>query len=202
MDIRLLLISHASTAAMRAGRFPGDVSFDSLDQRSSAEIDATRAHLSIPGDASALVSPALCARATAQALKLPAIVDANLADVNYGAWQGRRLADLLTEAPQELGAWMHDPDAKPHGGESFSQLVKRVGAWLDSLSDPASQRTLDDKNKLRTIVAVTHAPVMRAAIIVALGAAAQLFPRIEIAPLSIIELRYSRRGWTWWPAVG
>jgi broad specificity phosphatase PhoE len=193
MDTRLLLVSHASTAAQRAGRFPAD---DPLDARGLAEAQAARTRLEIADDAAAFVSPAVCARDTAAALGLAASVDTGLADMNYGTWQGRRLADLAAEAPRDLAAWTRDPDAAPHGGESFSQLVKRVGEWLDAL-DGAKDRA---SNHARDVIAVTHAPVLRAAIVYALGASPAVFPRIEIAPLSMIELRRSSRGWTWWPA--
>jgi broad specificity phosphatase PhoE len=189
MDTRLLLISHAATAAMRAGRFPAD---DPLDARGFAAAGAARARLSIPEDAAALVSPSVCARETASALGLGAAVHEGLADIDYGLWHGRRVADLAIEAPQDLTAWTHDPDAAAHGGESFSRLVKRIGQWLDAL-DEAPRDT-------QNVVAVTHAPVIRAAIVHALGASPQVFSRIEIAPLSMVELRRTRRGWTWWPA--
>ncbi|SIO71237.1 Broad specificity phosphatase PhoE [Burkholderia sp. GAS332] len=222
MDTRLLLISHASTAAMRAARFPAD---NPLDARGLAEAGAAHARLSIPDDASAFVSPAVCARDTASALGLSASVHKALADMDYGRWHGRRLADLAVEASQDLAAWTHDPDATAHGGESFSQLVKRVGQWLDALDDASSKElnrateraSSDETNgaknhalstgtdsaphrNTQNIVAVTHAPVIRAAIVHALGASSAIFPRIEIAPLSIVELRHSRRGWTWWPS--
>ena len=193
MDIRLLLISHASTPAMRAGRFPAD---DPLDARGLAEAGAARARLSIPDDAVAFVSPAVCARDTASALGLRASVHKGLADMDYGRWHGRRLADLAVEAPQDLAAWTHDPEAAAHGGESFSQLVKRVGQWLDALDDALSDISLTTRN----VVAITHAPVIRAAIVHALGLSPDVFSHIEIAPLSMVELRRSRRGWTWWPA--
>ncbi|MGQ7933517.1 histidine phosphatase family protein [Paraburkholderia sp. D1E] len=193
MDIRLLLISHASTAAMRAARFPAD---DPLDARGLAEAGAARARLSIPDDAAVFVSPAVCARDTASALGLSAAVHKGLADLDYGLWHGRRLADLAVEAPQDLGAWTYDPDAAAHGGESFSQLVKRVGLWLDTLDDASSEGPRDTQN----VVAITHAPVIRAALVCALAASPAVFSRIEIAPLSTVQLRRSRRGWTWWPA--
>jgi len=136
MDIRLLLISHASTAAMRAARFPAD---DPLDAPGLADAGAARARLSIPDNAATFVSPAVCARDTASALGLDAIVHEGLADMDYGVWHGRRLADLAVEAPLELAAWTHDPDAAAHRGESFSELVKRVGRWLDSLDDTLSK---------------------------------------------------------------
>ncbi|RKF31564.1 histidine phosphatase family protein [Paraburkholderia fungorum] len=222
MDIRLLLISHASTAAMRAARFPAD---DPLDARGLAEASTARARLSIQDDVVVFVSPAVCARDTASALGLAATVHDGLTDLDYGRWHGRRLADLAVEAPQDLAAWTHDPDAAAHGGESFSQLVKRIGRWLDTLDDelsksmihakdsasgdgadgannhaPSSARTRSAPHHTQNVIAVTHAPVIRAAIVHVLGASPASFPRIEIAPLSMVELRHSRRGWTWWPA--
>lgn len=213
MDTRLLLISHASTAAMRAARFPAD---DPLDAPGLADASAARAQLPIPDNAATFVSPAVCARDTASALGLAAIVHEGLADMDYGVWHGHRLADLAVETPLDLAAWTHDPDAAAHRGESFSELVKRVGRWLDSLDDSLSKTVSKsmthakdsapgheaDKAPRNTqnVVAVTHAAVIRAAIVHALGASPAIFSRIEIAPLSMIELRRSRRGWTWWPA--
>lgn len=196
MDLRLLLVSHASTAAQRAGRFPVDD--DALDARSIGETEATRARMTLPGDAAAFVSPAVCARETASALELDATVDEALADMDYGRWRGRRLIDIADEAPHELAAWTRDPNAAPPGGESFAALVKRVGAWLDALYQEAADHA---SNHSRNVVAVTHAPLLRAAIVYALGASPEIVTRIEIAPLSRVELRRSPRGWTWWPSA-
>jgi broad specificity phosphatase PhoE len=196
MNLRLLLISHAPTAAMRAGRFPAD---DPLDARGLADAQAAQArlshlsHLAAFNEAPAFVSPAVCARDTASALGLNAKVDAALADIDYGNWTGRRLADLAAQTPIDLTAWMHDPDAAPHGGESFGQAVKRIGEWLDTLDVAQSNA--------RDVIAVTHAAIIRAAVIHALAASSAIFPRIEIAPLTVVELhRSEQRGWTWWPA--
>ncbi|MEC5409676.1 histidine phosphatase family protein [Paraburkholderia sp. MPAMCS5] len=194
MNLRLSLISHAPTAAMRAGRIPAD---DPLDARGLTDAQAARAHLPLAGDALAFVSPALCARDTASALGFTATVEPGLADLDYGAWRGLRLADLAADMPDELSAWTRDPEAAPHGGESFGQLVKRIGEWLDALNVAPGHAT----NHTRDIVAVTHAPVMRAAIVHVLGASPAIYSRIEIAPLAVVTLQRSqRRGWTWQPS--
>jgi broad specificity phosphatase PhoE len=227
MNIRLLLISHASTAAMRAARFPAD---DPLDAHGIAEAETGRARLPLSEKAVLLASPAACARETASVLGFDATVETALADLDYGRWRGQRLAKLAAEAPQALAAWTSDPDAVGHGGESFSQLVERIANWLDA-PDGVMRRTETEQaangepiapsaeaagaaesqesvyetkhrssQRLHTIVAVTHASVIRAAIIHALGASPAVFSRIEIAPMSIVELRRSSRGWTWWPS--
>lgn len=185
MDTRVLLVSHAATSAMRQGRFPAD---DPLDARGVADASAWRERWLLIGAAVALSSPAACACDTAQALGLEVRVTPELAEMDYGQWRGRRLADIADETPHELAAWTRDPDAAPPGGESFVQVLARVSGWLDSLDETAS------------VIAITHASVIRAALIHALNAPAASFARIEIAPLSLIELRRSARGWTWWPA--
>jgi broad specificity phosphatase PhoE len=204
MDTRLLLVSHAATAAQRAGRFPLD---DPLDTRGHAEAEAARRRLALPADAAAFTSPAVCARDTATALGLTATPADALADLDYGQWRGQRLADIATEAPHQLAAWTRDPDAAPPGGESFRQLMQRMGDWLDAqhadlrACNAVNEAAFAAPSRGRTIVAITHAPLLRAAIVHALGASADAFCRIEIAPLSLVELRHSRRGWSWWPAA-
>ena len=183
MDTRVLLISHAATPAMRQGRFPAD---DPLDARGMADAEASRERLPSIDAAVTLSSPAACARETAQALGLTARVAPELSEMNYGQWRGRRLAELAEEAPRELAAWSRDPGAAPHGGESFVQTLARVGGWLDSLGETAS------------MIAITHASVIRAALIHALDAPPASFARIEVAPLSVVEIRRSARGWAWW----
>ncbi|HEY3599249.1 MAG TPA: histidine phosphatase family protein [Paraburkholderia sp.] len=185
MQTRLLLVSHALTAALRGGAFPDD---EPLDARGAADTAAYAQRAPFPRDATVLTSPASCARDTAQALGLTPAVVPELAGTDHGHWRGRRLAELAAEAPDALDAWLTDPGAAPPGGESFTEVVARVGRWLDTL-------TLSG-----TVVAITHAPVIRAAIIHALRATPAAFAHIEIPPLSTVELRRSARGWAWWPA--
>jgi broad specificity phosphatase PhoE len=67
--------------------------------------------------------------------------------------------------------------AAPHGGESFADLIERIGAWLtQSLAREGAT------------LAVTHAPVVRAAIVNALGASPCGFWRVDVAPLSLARL--------------
>ncbi|HEY4351928.1 MAG TPA: histidine phosphatase family protein [Paraburkholderia sp.] len=197
MQTRLWLISHASTAAQRSATF-ADAN-EPLDTRGLAEANAyanaQRARFAFDGarEVRALTSPAACARDTAQALGLSATVAASLADTDYGEWQRKRVADIVDEAPEALEAWLSDPAAAPPGGESFEAVIARVGAWLDALAK--------DHPADLTVIAITHAAVLRAALIHVLRAPAAAFTQIEIAPLATIELRYSKRGWTWWPHV-
>ncbi|MGA7813787.1 histidine phosphatase family protein [Caballeronia sp.] len=185
MRTRLILISHAATPAMREGRFPAD---DPLDARGIADATASRQSMPIDADALALCSPATCALETAHALGLAVRITTELAEANYGRWRGRRLADIAVDAPSKAQAWSCDPDTVPPDGESFDQVLARVGRWLDNLDETGN------------VVAITHASVIRAAVIHALNAPSSSLTRVEVAPLSVIELRRSGRGWAWWPA--
>ncbi|WP_322084269.1 histidine phosphatase family protein [Burkholderia sp. BCC1972] len=177
----LHLIAHASTRAMRTGTFPDD---DPLDARELADAAELRDRWAGVNGSLVLCSPACCARQTAEALGLHAEVDDALRDIDYGNWRGRRLHDLARDLPDELDAWIGDPSASPHGGESFDAAMRRVGIWLNAL-----QRDRD-------IVAVTHATIVRAAVAHALRMDSKTATRLDIAPLSCTTLVASPHGWT------
>ncbi|WP_081077171.1 histidine phosphatase family protein [Burkholderia pseudomultivorans] len=177
----LRLIAHASTRAMRTGTFPDDAP---LDARGLAEAAAPRKWRESIAGALVLCSPARCAQQTAYALGLHADIDAMLRDVDYGRWRGRRLQDLGRDHPIELDAWIRDPSASPHGGESFDEAMRRAGSWLNRLPHD------------RDIVAITHAPIVRAVIANVLRADARAVSGIDIAPMSCTTFAGSPDGWT------
>ena len=185
MRTRVLMISHAATAGLRKGIFPDD---ETLDAHGLAQAAVFASSHALPRDALAFSSPAACARETSAALGFDAAVARELAEADHGRWRGRRLMEVANEEPAALAAWTRDPDAAPHGGESFNVVCSRVGRWLDALDYDGS------------VIALTHAQVIRAALVHVLAAAPESFARIEIAPLSIVELGRSERGWVWRPA--
>ncbi|WP_419688506.1 histidine phosphatase family protein [Burkholderia theae] len=176
----LRLIAHASTRAMRTGTFPDD---DPLDARGLADAAALRDRWAGVAGAIVLCSPARCARQTADALGLRADIDHALRDIDYGNWRGQRLHDLGRDCPDELGAWIGDPSASPHGGESFDAAMRRVGTWLNALQHD------------RDIVAITHAAIIRAAVAQALRMDSRAATRVDVAPLSCTTFAASPHGW-------
>jgi broad specificity phosphatase PhoE len=178
---RLLLVRHAATAATRASAFPVD---EPLDERGLAA--AARLGAALPPRREALCSPALRCRQTAQAAGLGApAVEPALAECDFGAWAGRSLADVHEAEPDAAAAWMLDPQARPHGGESLAAFAARVGTWLDG------QARLDG-----CAVAITHGGVVKAALVHALGAPLHAFWQIDAAPLAITELHAHEGRWT------
>jgi broad specificity phosphatase PhoE len=140
----------------------------------------------LPSGCDALSSPALRCRQTAEVAGLGSVsVEPALAECDFGAWAGRALADIDEEAPEAVAAWMTDPDARPHGGESLSVFASRVAGWLDG------QLQLGGR-----AVAITHGGVVKAAVVHALGAPLAAFWRIDAAPLSVTELHAHDGRWT------
>ena len=176
---RLLLIRHATTDAVRRAAFPVD---EPLDEAGRAAAGALAGRL---GRGDAISSPALRARATAAGAGLEAEVEPLIAECDFGSWGGRSLADVHQADPVGAGAWMTDADACPHGGESLSQLIARVGGWLDA------QAALDGRG-----IVVTHGGVVRAAVVLALGAPPVACWRIDVSPLSVTELHARDGRWT------
>ncbi len=168
MTARIVLVCHASTSAMRELAFPAD---EPIDAAGAARAGALSGKLHLGGRA--WTSPALRARQTARALGLDAAVEPALRDCDYGRWAGRRLAEIEAEEPDALAAWLADPAAAPHGGEDGSALLERVAAWLDDRARAAGR-----------VTAVTHAAVIRAAIVHAIRASTRSFAHLDVAPLS------------------
>ena len=179
MTTRLLLLCHASTGAARAASFPGN---EPLDDPGRRRLAASPPAVGRPHRC--WTSPALRATQTAQALQLDAAPEPLLRECEYGRWTGRSLDDVQAQEPDAVAAWMQDPATAPHGGESLLALLGRVGQWLDA------QNQLPGR-----VVAVTHASVIRAALIHAIAAGPAAFWRIDVAPLSLAMLSGNGSRW-------
>ena len=121
----------------------------------------------------------------ADALGLDAESQMLLADINLGRWKGKTFDEMLAEGPDAIAAWTSDPASRVHGGESVEELIARVSPWLDRQREEGGR-----------VIAVTHPAVIRAAIVVVLGAPATSFWRIDVAPLARVDLRSDGRRWT------
>jgi len=172
MTARLHLLAHCASSATRAARFPDD---EALEAPAARALEALSGRLR--SYHRVLTAPARAARETAAALGFDAAVEAALRDCDYGRWRGLAIADVAASEPNGFAAWLSDPAAAPHGGESLAALMERAGGWL------AEWLVVDGAT-----LAVTHAAVVRAAIVSALGAASSAFWRIDVAPLSLARL--------------
>jgi broad specificity phosphatase PhoE len=176
---RLLLVRHASTDAVRAAAFGADEPLDAAGA-------AAAGRLRLPRADEVLVSPARRAAETAERAGLAVTaVEPALAECDFGRWAGLPLREVAERDPDGVHAWMTDPAAAPHGGETLLAVLARVRGWLEAQATRSG-----------TGVAITHAGVVRAAVVAALEAPPSAFWRIDVAPLSITELHAHDGRWT------
>ncbi|WP_435405995.1 histidine phosphatase family protein [Pseudomonas siliginis] len=169
---RLTLICHARTIAQKLARFPTDEPVEKL----AVPSDAFRARLAVTRRL--VCAPELRTQQTAAWFGVDAQIDQALRDCDWGCWHGQSIKDLQANENQALQAWLADPEAAPHGGESVRQLTQRVSMWLDSIAETPVH-----------VVAVTHPFVIRAALMQVLQGAA--FHAIDVEPLAMIDLRFN-----------
>ncbi|MED7670938.1 histidine phosphatase family protein [Pseudomonas moraviensis subsp. stanleyae] len=169
---RLTLICHARTIAQKLARFPTNEPVEDLPVAS----DTLKARFASPRRL--ICAPELRTRQTAAGFGVDAQVEPALRDCDWGRWHGQSIKDLQTNEADALQAWLADPEAAPHGGESVRQLTERVSMWLDTIAATPGH-----------VVAVTHPFVIRAALMQVLQGAA--FNAIDVEPLAMIELRFN-----------
>lgn len=89
------------------------------------------------------------------------LTEKDLAEQSYGAWEKLTWNELRAGSdPAAQAFWKAPATAKPPDGESFADVVARVGVALDRLSAQAIGRD---------VVAVVHAGTIRAALAHALN---------------------------------
>ena len=119
------------------------------------------------------------------------IIEPRIAETDWGAWEGRRLADLR----RELGAAMTENEARgldfqPQGGESPRQVQARLLPWLGEVAgrgDPTL--AVAHKGVIRALVALATGWTMTGEAPVNLGrAAAHLFRLDGAANISVERL--------------
>ncbi|NUK69525.1 histidine phosphatase family protein [Streptomyces lunaelactis] len=172
MTVRVILVSPAMSAALREARFGSDGPLDAAGARS-----ARAAAGALPPADRRLSGPSARCRDTAEALGLRVEDEPAPGDWDMGVWRGRTLEEVSVSEPEAVSAWLTDPSAAPHGGESLLALCARIGGWLASLPGDSGR-----------VLAVTEPAVARAAIVHALALPAEAFWRLDIAPLTLTEL--------------
>jgi broad specificity phosphatase PhoE len=177
---RLTFICSGATAANRQARFPLD---EPLEEKAVRDAQALAGNLRRADHV--FTSPALRARQTAQALGLTGEPTTALLDCNFGRWEGQSIIALQASEPAALATWMTDLEAAPHGGEAVTALRDRLSPWMQSLSPRGGQ-----------IIAVSHAPIIRVAILIALNAPLSSFWHIDVEPLSTVRMTSNGTRWS------
>jgi len=184
----VVLVRHGQTATtgkVLPGRAAG---LDLSDVGRSQAERAAELLADGPGIAAVYTSPLERARQTAApiaaALGQRAVVDKGLLECDFGEWTGERLSALMKK-PEWTTVQRSPYTFRFPGGESFPEMQHRMTSALDRLRAAHSGGT---------IVCVSHADPIKAAVASAIGTHLDLFQRIVISPCSLSVLSWSSFG--------
>ncbi len=107
-----------------------------------------------------------------------------LLECDFGDWTGKKLS-MLRKKPEWTQVQNSPSGFRFPGGESFAEMQLRIWNQLESLvqDHPGS-----------TVVAVSHADPIKAAVAMATGVHLDLFQRIVISPCSVTPLLFTGGG--------
>jgi probable phosphoglycerate mutase len=184
---RMVLVRHGATAHSAEHRFSGhnDLPLDEVGERQAAAL-ASRHY----GTVAAVVSSPLrraaqTAELIASAVGAAVSTDDDLAELDFGAFEGLTFAEARTRFPAELTAWTGSPDVAPPGGESFAALARRVRRARDRIV-----ATHQDG----TVLVVTHVSPIKTLVRAALDAPLASFFRMHLDTASVSRLDYYPNG--------
>jgi probable phosphoglycerate mutase len=126
----IVLIRHGATEWSTSGRHTG-VTDVHLTERGERQAGQMRTFLAGRTFAQVLVSPRERARRTAELIGLtPLTVDADLAEWDYGGYEGRTTPEIRAEADPHWSVWRHGviPGATP--GETVAEVGARSAAVI------------------------------------------------------------------------
>ncbi|MGH9222992.1 MAG: histidine phosphatase family protein [Acidimicrobiales bacterium] len=120
----------------------------------------------------------------AKARGLRVIADKGLLEIDIGDWTGEELKKVA-RLPEWRAVQRYPSGFRFPSGESFVELQTRIVGTIERLvaAHPGG-----------TIIAVSHADTIKAAVVHATGAHLDMFQRISISPASITAVAYGELG--------
>lgn len=182
---RLFLIRHGRSAANTAGVLAGHQPGVDLDQHGTEQAAALAEKFTVPDLKAIISSPVLRCQQTAkylaERLSMKVTTDERFTEMDFGLWQGRSLADLVSEplwpAIQSQPSQVRFPE-----GESFHEVGARAGAAVAYWNDLFESGSY---------AVFTHADVIKVVVAQAIGLPLDHFQRIAIDPCSVTILDYA-----------
>ena len=120
----------------------------------------------------------------AKACKLRVRTHKGLIEADFGAWTGKDLSSLR-KLPEWTTVQNYPSGFRFPGGESFPEMQTRMTGAITELVS---------KHPGETIVAVSHADTIKAAVADAVGTPLDLFQRIVVSPCSVCAVMYTASG--------
>lgn len=119
----------------------------------------------------------------AGALGLEVDIEAGIAEVAFGDWEGFTFAEIMDQWPDDLKRWLDSTAIAPPQGEAIDAVRERVLETRDRLMD---------QHAGKTVVVVSHVTPIKLLVADALGAPITSIFRMELAPASVTTIQ-------WWP---
>jgi len=186
-----LLLRHGHTVHSVAKRFSGSGGDDpGLNDLGRAEAAAAGVALARRGDVDAVItSPMRRTRETAdivaEQVGTTVLVDDDLRECDFGAWEGFTFAEVQERWPAELDAWLRSTAVPAPHGESFDKVALRV--------DAAAERFRSDQVG-RCVLVVSHVTPIKCFVRAALDVATPVVFRMELVPASLTTIRWYADG--------
>ncbi|AKJ13522.1 acid phosphatase [Streptomyces incarnatus] len=187
-----VLLRHGETPLTPQKRFSGSGGTDpSLSAAGREQAHRTAEALARRGTVQAvLASPLARTRETAAVvaarLGLDVTIEEGLRETDFGAWEGLTFGEVRERHPDDLNAWLADPEAHPTGGgESFAETATRIAATRDKLVAAYAGRT---------VLLVTHVTPIKTFVRLALGAPPESLFRMELSAASLSAVAYYADG--------
>lgn len=191
----VLLVRHGRTAANARGVLAGRASGVGLDELGRAQVARTAERLAAVPLVAVVSSPLQRCRQTARAILARqaasplAPLDRRLTEADYGAWQGRAIAELARDELWPAVQTRPSSVAFP-GGESMAAMQARAVAAIaehDRSFGAAFGPTA-------VWAAVSHADIIKSVLADAQGLDFDRFQRIAVDPASVSIIRFSEGG--------
>ncbi len=187
----VLLVRHGQTPTTGT-TLPGRAKGLHLSEAGRSQAEAAAARIAALKDVAAVYASPLertreTARPIAAARGLEVQVDRGLLECDFGSWTGSELKALMKQ-PEWQTVQRYPSGFRFPDGESFAEMQTRMVGALDRLVA---------RHPGQTVVAVSHADPIKAALAQALGTHLDLFQRIVVSPCSISAVLYGPTG----PAV-
>jgi ribonuclease H / adenosylcobalamin/alpha-ribazole phosphatase len=176
----LLLVRHATCERM-ADRLNGRTCDVPLTQGGQLEAQALGRRLAMLPQAVVYSSVRLRARQTAECIAaphgVPIQIEPALDEVDFGRWSGMSFAEL--EKDPAWRGWNEDrAHARPPGGENMAEVLQRVSSLA---------RTAADRHRGASLVFVSHAEVIRAALLHMRHLSFDRYAAMEVPPASVFK---------------
>ncbi|WP_433449980.1 bifunctional RNase H/acid phosphatase [Streptomyces sp. CA-142005] len=187
-----VLLRHGETPLTPQKRFSGSGGTNpSLSAAGREQAHRTAEALARRGTIEAVIaSPLTRTRETAAVvatrLGLDVTIEDGLRETDFGAWEGLTFGEVRDRHPDDLNAWLADPEAHPTGGgESFAETATRIAATRDKLVAAHAGRT---------VLLVSHVTPIKTFVRLALGAPPESVFRMELSAASLSAVAYYADG--------